>query len=557
MACEIVFVNDNPIDHSGQPTWNNPKAEPGTATVITESAHIGWLWGILEIRDLVGSTRFKGFIQTIGVDYSSGTERFTVKAVSYGKQLSARKLFGEINGLLSDVLTDLAIAGEYPFPIVATGPRADVAVEIQYENETLVDLLNKLAGRTDASWFVNSASGEVEFKTIDRVTPTIDHTIILPPTGCQEEADVFQGIRYSISSPDINRVTALGVNADMQTPPWPDDTTVRIADTSYPIYPADTNQKFPLLPQTTHVLQVEMVERGGFSVEIAPPTNSATEGTTTPIEYTVTVIPSGPFAGPVGLTFEGEVGIDAVFSPASIDNADGTSTLTLTPETVWALSQTGQFRVTARSADLRAEVYANIEIEAGGGDPYYEVTVDPATRTIVENDCVTYTVTVTPFNGYTGTVDLSLAYPLPTGTTHSFTPASVVITSGAETSILEICDPDVGCDPEDPCNPETVEFQQSTVADPGVPAGGACPGSFDSGDIVLTCTWTVTLLCNGVETTSYSGSKTKTVAWNPDSGPNPGCGGWNGINEDIRELVDTPFGVFSIFDDSNECLACN
>jgi hypothetical protein len=99
MACEIVFVNDNPIDHSGQPTWNNPKAEPGTATVITESAHIGWLWGILEIRDLVGSTRFKGFIQTIGVDYSSGTERFTVKAVSYGKQLSARKLFGEINGL--------------------------------------------------------------------------------------------------------------------------------------------------------------------------------------------------------------------------------------------------------------------------------------------------------------------------------------------------------------------------------------------------------------------------------------------------------------------------
>jgi hypothetical protein len=552
MACEIVFVNDNPIDHSGQPTWNNPKAEPGTATVITDAAHIGWLWGVLEIRDLAGSTRFKGFIQTIGVDYSSGTERFTLKGVSYGKQLSARKLYGEMTGILSDILTDLGIAGEYPFPIVATGPRAGVTVEIQYENETLVDLLNKLAGRTDASWFVNSASGEVEFKTIDRIAPTIDHTIILPPTGCQEEADVFKDIRYSISSPDINRVTVLGVNADMQTPPWPDDTTVRIADTSYPIYPADTNQKFPLLPQTTHVLQVEMVERGGFSVEIAPATNSAVEGTTDPIEYTVTVIPSGPFAGPVGLTFEGEAGIDAVFSPASIDNADGTSTLTLTPETVWDLDQTGQFRVTARSADLRAEVYANIEIEEAPptGDPYYEVSVDPFSRTIYENGCVEYTVTITPFNGYTGTVDLSLAYPLPSGTTHAFAPSSVVIADGPETSILTICDTNVACitDPDYPPPPceYTTNFRSTVEASPGT---GSCPPSFGSGAITLTATWVAQLLCGETVVAEYGGVSSKSFGWN--STP---CSGWS---TPPSLIVNTPYGSFDIFAGSDGCAACN
>lgn len=557
MGCEIVFVNESPIPHLGEPTWTAPKAEFGTATVITEYANVSWLWSRLQIKDLTGNTQFLGFIQQIALDYSTGTERYTIKAVSYGKQLTARKLFGAMEGQLNDILSDLATAGEYPFSIAATGPRATAWVEIQYENETLKDILNKLAGRVDASWFVRNETGNVEFKTIDRISPVISHTIILPPTGCEEEADEFKGIRYSIAAPDINRVTALGVNADMQTPPWPDDTTVRIADTAYPIYPADSNRKFPLLEQTTHVLQVEMVERGGFSVEIAPPTNSATEGTTNPIEYTVTVIPNGPFAGPVGLTFEGEAGVIGTFVPASIADADGTSTLTLTPETVWDLDQTGQFKVTARSADLRAEVYANIEIEAGGGDPYYEITVAPSTDTIVEAGCVTYIVTVTPFNGYTGTVNLSLAYPLPTGTTHSFTPASVVITSGAETSTLEICDTDVGCDPETPCDPEIVNFEMATVADPAVSEGSPCPAPFYSGDIDLTCTWTVTLLCNGIEVESYSGSRIKTVVWNPPTGPNPGCGGWNGIFDDITEPVVTPYGTFSLFNDSVGCTPCN
>lgn len=198
------------------------------------------------------------------------------------------------------------------------------------------------------------------------------------------------------------------------------------------------------------------------------------------------------------------------------------------------------------------------------GEPYYEVFVDPSTKTIVENGCVNYTVTVTPYNGYTGTVNLSLAYPLSPGTTHTFTPTSVTITSGSATSTLQICDTNVSCveDPEypgPPCDPETVEFSEVIVCTPSIGGEGAppCPPPFYSGDVVIETTWTATLFCGGAPVSSYSGSKTKTVAWNPDSGPNPLCGGWNGTDEDITELVNTPYGTFTIFIEVDGCVACN
>jgi hypothetical protein len=221
-------------------------------------------------------------------------------------------------------------------------------------------------------------------------------------------------------------------------------------------------------------------------------------------------------------------------------------------------SQEGYFRVIATSGDLRAEIRGQVVIEEAGGDPYYTVTVAPSTDTIVEIGCVSYTVTVTPFNGYTGTVNLSLAYPLPFLVGATFTPPVVVITDGPETSILEICDSNVECEPELPCDPIAVNFQEVVVVEPHG-GGGAdyCPPPFYSGDVTMTSTWTVTLFCNGIEMNSYSGSRTKTVAWNPPIPPNPGCGGWNGISDSVKEVITTPYGGFEIFVEQDGCVACN
>jgi uncharacterized repeat protein (TIGR01451 family) len=70
--------------------------------------------------------------------------------------------------------------------------------------------------------------------------------------------------------------------------------------------------------------------------------------------------------------------------------------------------------------------------------PDFVVTVNPASRTVVQTGVAQYTVTVTPLAGFTGTVNLS-ASSLPVGGNASFSPASVVINDAtARTSTLTL-----------------------------------------------------------------------------------------------------------------------
>ncbi|MET0649668.1 MAG: PQQ-dependent sugar dehydrogenase [Pyrinomonadaceae bacterium] len=70
--------------------------------------------------------------------------------------------------------------------------------------------------------------------------------------------------------------------------------------------------------------------------------------------------------------------------------------------------------------------------------PDFSISVSPASRTVVRGSDATYDVTVTPLNGFTGTVTLS-ASGLPAGATANFQPASVNL-SGAtpQTSTLTV-----------------------------------------------------------------------------------------------------------------------
>lgn len=78
----------------------------------------------------------------------------------------------------------------------------------------------------------------------------------------------------------------------------------------------------------------------------------------------------------------------------------------------------------------------------GGAGQDFSVEISPGTRTITGYGCETYTVTVTPANGFLGTVTLS-ASGLPAGVTAAFSPGSVVINSGsAQTSTLTLCHDD-------------------------------------------------------------------------------------------------------------------
>src|SRR5918911_819214 len=60
--------------------------------------------------------------------------------------------------------------------------------------------------------------------------------------------------------------------------------------------------------------------------------------------------------------------------------------------------------------------------------PDFQVTVSPSSRTVVQGSGATYDVTVTPLNGFNGTVTLG-ADGLPAGATANFQPASVNLNS--------------------------------------------------------------------------------------------------------------------------------
>lgn len=85
----------------------------------------------------------------------------------------------------------------------------------------------------------------------------------------------------------------------------------------------------------------------------------------------------------------------------------------------------------------RLNVNASLQACAGSPPPPapdFAIAASPASQTVVAGNSTTYQVTVTPSNGYTGTVSFS-ASGLPAGATASFNPASVT-GSGSSTLTL-------------------------------------------------------------------------------------------------------------------------
>lgn len=557
MACELVEINDTPLANADQIKISAPINAVGKASfrvplAIPSAAN----WTKVEIKTPDGTTLFTGAGTRASVEYTGGRPYTTVECSGLAIHLTGEMIYGTFTGVLTDVVADMATAAGYGYTALATGPRSGDAVEYPVtEPKYLEEVLNGICSEYDAVWTVDLVDGTLELITQERISPTADHEIEIPFDNCTETESII-GLKASIAPPVLNRVTVAGINADIGFDDGLLEGAARTSVVQFPIYPNDSNKRFPLMERTTRVTQIAIDERGGFSLSLDPLTGTATDGTSDDLIFEIVVSPVGPWDGPVGLVFEDLSGITASFSVQSIPDGNGGSTLTLTPTGgTWIdedVSQEGYFRVIATSGDLRAEIRGQIVIEEAPpiDDPYYEVTVDPSTRTIYESGCVEYTVTVTPFNGYTGTVDLSLAYPLPPGATYTFTPASVVIIDGPETSILEICDPNVACitDPDYPPPPceYTTNFQSTIEASPGT---GNCPPPFISGSITLTSTWVAQLLCGETVVAEYGGVSSKSFGWN--STP---CSGWS---TPPSLIVNTPYGSFDVFSGVGGCAPCN
>ena len=115
------------------------------------------------------------------------------------------------------------------------------------------------------------------------------------------------------------------------------------------------------------------------------------------------------------------------YSSMSIDQADD-CTFWYTQEYIIA---TGSFNWSTRLASFK---FSNCGAAPG---PNFTVVASPSPLSVAQGGANSYTVTVTPADGFTGSVNLTVS-GLPSGASGSFSPNPVVITSGVVDSTLTV-----------------------------------------------------------------------------------------------------------------------
>ncbi len=173
---------------------------------------------------------------------------------------------------------------------------------------------------------------------------------------------------------------------------------------------------------TTVTLTVNAAAVPNFSLSASPASVSVTQGGS--VSSTVTVTPINGFNGSVSLSASGlPSGVTASFNPAS---ATTTSTVTFTASST-ATTGTVTVTITGTSGSLTQSTTITLTVNAVA-TPNFSLSASPASVAITQGNSGTSTITVTPVNGFTGSVSLS-ASGLPSGVTASFNPASTTSTS--------------------------------------------------------------------------------------------------------------------------------
>ena len=156
-----------------------------------------------------------------------------------------------------------------------------------------------------------------------------------------------------------------------------------------------------------------------FSLSASPSSLSLAPGANG--TSTITVTPAGGFAGAVDLTISGlPAGASASFSPTP-----ATSTSTLTVNAGTAPAGTSTLTVTGTSGTLTHTTTVTLTVT---GAPDFSLSASPSSVSVAQGAGGSSTVRVTPQNGFSGSVNLSVS-GLPSGATGSFNPASTTSTS--------------------------------------------------------------------------------------------------------------------------------
>jgi uncharacterized membrane protein len=230
-----------------------------------------------------------------------------------------------------------------------------------------------------------------------------------------------------------------GVNATFNTNPVPNasgtstltvTTTSSTAPGNYTIPITGTSGS--LTKSALVTLVVNAASTPDFSLSATPASQTVAAGNGT--GYTVTLTPSGGFAGNVSLSLGAlPAGVNATFSTNPILNGSGTSTLNVTTTSSTAPG-TYNVMITGTSGSLTHSATVTLVVNAASA-PDFSLSATPASQTVTRGNGTSYALSLTPSNGFASNVSLSLG-ALPAGVNASF--STNPIPNGSGTSTLNV-----------------------------------------------------------------------------------------------------------------------
>ena len=159
-----------------------------------------------------------------------------------------------------------------------------------------------------------------------------------------------------------------------------------------------------------------------FGISASPTSQTVTPGSGA--SYTVSVSALNGYTGTVNLSASGlPSGATASFSPSSISGGAGSSTMAVstsstTPGGTYTVTITG----TDSSGTPTHSTNVTLVVNAPQGD--FGLSASPSSQTVTPGSSTSYTVGVSPINGFSGAVSFSVS-GLPNQASASFNPSSV------------------------------------------------------------------------------------------------------------------------------------